>query len=191
MYKLFYVSITIFILGCASTEELHMAYQAQVQVAEAQAMVKRGETIVVDCSQGGCGNAVIKYTDPRDQQIIVPHVRTSNDTLVEVFPGIVSLTGWVAGAFAVTKIVDDIATNAGNHNTSINQATVEGNNTIDQQESHVRDTFSQTTSSVVDRHDTVDSHNVISSHNATATPTVVNQPPPVIVQPSYPPMVSP
>ena len=186
-----YILLVLLLAGCASTEELHMAYQAQIQVAEAQASIKRSETIVIDCSKGGCGNAVIKYTDPRDQQIIVPNVRTSNDTLVEIFPGIVSLTGWVAGAFAITKIVDDIATNAGNHNTSINQATVEGDNTLDTASTTSGDSYTQTTSSVVDRHDTIDSHDVVSSHNATAPPTVVVQPPPVLVPPSYPPVVSP
>ena len=192
MYKLFYISITIFMLGCASTSELEILAKYNAESIKAQSAQQDLPTLTVKCDKGNCDGLNLTFIHPSDRKRIVSQqIKGTNDVIIETLPSIMNMATWAIGIIGVTKIVDDIATNAGNNNTSINQTTLEGNNALDIKESQARDTFTSTTSSVVDRHDTVDSHNVISSHNATATPTVVTQPSPVLVQPSYPPVVSP
>lgn len=183
------IVIIILLSGCASEQELSYAYQAQAAIVEAQASVKEVDTLTVDCSRG-CGAAVIRYLDPRDRkQITVPKIRGTNDAIVEVAPSATKIVTWTVGAFAATRIVDDVMANIGGGNTTThNTTTVSGDDNVTtgttdltKSNSSVGDSMSD--NSLINNSDNSDSsdNSVIDSHDSVSEPTIVTQPEPIIV----------
>ena len=173
-YLLLLITVPL-LVNCASEQELQLAYMAQVEVVQAQTAIQDKDTITVDCSKGGCGGAVIHYLDPRDRnRISVPIVKGTNNVIIETLPSVTNMFTWAVGAFAVTEIIDDITHNAGSNNRSTTTNVAGQNNTVDNSFSADVSGDSSTDSS---------NHNNPVDNSAVSTPTVVEQPAPVIVDP--------
>ena len=125
LYRWLAVSVLMSGLSsCATEPEMRMGYDAQMRIAEiqAQAIISKKETLIIDCSNG-CGNAVIKFTDPRDNKFSVPAVTNTNDVVKAVMPSVVTGIGYIAGAVAVTRVIDDVMAGAGGNNTTSHNTT--------------------------------------------------------------------
>lgn len=187
--------LSIFILmltGCASNEQLQMAYNAQTEAVKAQAARLQMDTLVIECgtSANSCLGLKIRYTDPRDRAITVPHIRTQNDVLVETMPFAIKAIGILGAAWAATEIVNDVARHSGD-TTTINQAIGgESQGHIDMSRSADLSVTGDTAINTSTDTQTDNSNNWSDSYNQTATPTVVTQPPPVVV-PAPEPVIIP
>ena len=199
MRKLLLISLLI-IGGCASEQELQLAYMAQVDIVQAQASIQDKDTFTIDCSKGGCGGAVIHYLDPRDRnRINIPDIKGTNDVIIETIPSVTHMFTWAVGAFAVTEIIEDITHNSGSNNTSTSTNINGSDNTVDNNHStqgntssSIQDSENSSTidsnddnSNVTDSNDDnsnySDSNDDNSQQNQTSPPTIVVQPAPVVV----------
>jgi|GEM_PF-3880813 len=182
MKKLLFIAmITLLLSACASQEEIASMNSASVAIVQAQTQMKRPPLLSIKCINGECRGMEVTYT-PEAPAIAVPRVRSTNDTIVEIAPSVTNMFSWAVGAIAVTRIVDDIAANAGDGNiTTHNTNTISGDDnntaatsTIDRT-GPVSDSHAMSNSyNPTDSHAITDSQNPTDSHDATATPTVVN-----------------
>lgn len=178
MKKVFIGSIFVGLLsGCASDAELQYMAAYSESVVKTQAQIVNQPTLTLTCKEGNCNGLHMTFIHPSDRhKLVVPRVRGTNDVLVETAPSIVKGVTWLGGAFAATRIVDDIMSSAGGNNvTSHNTTAVNGDNnnvtaTTELTKSEMGNTFDSSDNSTVD------------SHDSTATPTVVTQPAPLVVQ---------
>jgi len=201
------IGIIIWLSGCSSIEEQKLAFTSQTEVTRLQTLKAQPKSLVVDCSKG-CGYAVVTFIHHNDmQQIQVPKVRTQNDVVTETLPSIVKMVGWLGGAWAATEIISDVSRNAGSNNIEITQSGQ--GNTMDNSKSTAGNTETSAitdNSSLADSNDNVDNSIVTDSNDSvdnsivtdsndtvdnsldnTSTPTIVVQPAPIVVRPSYPP----
>lgn len=168
------VGVFIFLVsGCASESELKILSDNSVRVAQmqAKAVAVRRDTLTVDCSQGGCGNAKITYIDPRDrQQVTGVKVKGTNDVIVGVAPQVVSIVGWVAGAVAAARIVDDVmAASGGNNTTTHNTTAVIGDNNTTTASTSVTKSETQSNGNVAEANDNQANPVTSTSTNTTTT----------------------
>lgn len=154
MRVLFVFLVALAIVGCA-TDPASIA-----ALADAQARINAQPTMTIKCASGCEAN----YTDPRDRgQIALPTngwdaLKSTVQTGAAVITGVAP---WAAvGAVAVRGMKS-----AGGNDNSVTS------NQIGPESQNTTTTTTQTDNSSVD------------SHDATATPTVVNQPAPVVVHP--------
>jgi len=195
--------------GCSSVQEQSLAFHAQQQIMKMQqtALTNTQPSLEVKCgtSIDSCKGLAIKFIHPADRhKLIVPHVRTTNDVISDSLPHLKDVLMFGFGAFAATRIVDDVMSGVGGGNTTTHNTTAingDGNNTTAttsvSKSSHDGDQNSTSSSvdndSAVDSYNATDDNSVVSTTNTdnsvnnTHDPLVVTQPAPVIVPPSYPP----
>ena len=166
-----YAVILIQLSGCASQSELQTLANSRDNVVRAQTEMQSQPLFTIKCGNSGCKGLDFAYT-PAKQAIIVPNIKGTNDVIVGVAPAVASSVTWLGGAFAATRIVDDIMTNAGGGNTNTHNTTsINGDdNQFSSTSTLNKNDTRTTTGATTDRHDTIDSHNAVSE--------------PVIVKPS-------
>jgi len=177
----FAIVVIIVLSGCASESELQIMANNSTAIAamQAQAAAVRKETVVVDCSRGGCGKAVISYTDPRDIQKVTGMKFTgTNDVIIQTLPSFMRAIGWLGAAWAATDIVDSIADIDTSNNTNTSNSIQGKNNSIrtgSSSDGNQRDTITSTdtqadTNSVVgdaissDSNDTIDNSSLVNNY---------------------------
>lgn len=102
--------VAMLVSGCASEAELRMAYDAQVEIATAQAnsAAVQQSTLSINCTTG-CEGLSVNYIDPRDRnKSVVPRVSNTNDVIIGTAPAALSAVKWIGGFWAGTEIVDSI-----------------------------------------------------------------------------------
>ena len=166
--------LPLLLIGCASQQEISTLSAASMEVARQQAIAAqaRPSTLTIDCSQGGCGNAIVKYTDPRDiQQVTGLNITGTNDVLkAGVQPLADVLTIGVIGVTA-GRVIKSIAENGGTGNSNTRNTTIVNGD-------------SNTTTPTSSNTDNTGVNNSTSDrHDAVSTPTVVTQPVPTVVRP--------
>jgi len=152
---------------------------------QAQADVAKQPTLVLDCPSG-CS---MRYTDPRDKQLNVKLPTNGWDAAVAVTQ---SVTGLVAGAVpyaAVGAVAIHGLKHAGKNTTTTttNTASGDGAATGGPASFHTEQIGPQSQNPTTNTTTTTDNSN---QGNATATPTVVNQPAPVVVPAADPVIVT-
>jgi len=167
------------LMGCASKDELIILTENSKAIAHEQALAVQysPETLVIDCSNDkGCGGVIIKYTDARDRQRVTGvDINGTNDVLMSTTPSIIRGITWLGGIWGATEIIGDITSNSGVGNTTIdNRADNGSNSNVDFAKSNT----SADISSVSDK----SNHDNPIDNSATATPTIVKQPEPIIVE---------
>lgn len=202
--------------GCASQDELKLAYDAQTSVVREQASQEQVPTLSIDCTLG-CGKTKIVYIAHEDrQQIKIPTVYGTNATIIGVAPTVSNAlsTGfqWGFGYLGVKALTENLGGgNVNTHNTNTisgDKNTLSANPTLDVSKTTTGDTTStvgDSDRSVNDSYNPInnsqqnqqDNNAVADSYNPvdnsqTATPTVVD---PVVVDPVIvnqpPPLVIP
>jgi len=166
-----YVVVLNQLTGCAGQSELKALLDSRDTVVKHQAEMEQDDAVVIKCGSKGCPGLEVTYKRPR-MPIIVPSVKGTNDVIVGIAPAVASSVTWLGGAFAATRIVDDIMTNAGGGNTNTHNTTsINGDdNQFSSTSTLNKNDTRTTTGATTDRHDTIDSHNAVSE--------------PVIVKPS-------
>ena len=158
--------------GCASTKELSQAYKAQREVVQAQAKATK-PLFELSCDTG-CEGLNFKYTPHTDY--VVPKVTNTNDVINSVVPYAASLTSTLGIAYAGMQVARDVTKNMGGRNTNVT------NNTITNGNGNTNTNTQNPTKTVTDGVIN-DNQNHAVDNSSTATPTIVNQPSPIIVNP--------
>jgi len=175
------IAILVNLSGCANREELQIMADNSKAIAEmqAKAIALHKETIVIDCSAGGCGKAIISYSDPRDiQRVTGINIKGTNDVIIQTLPSFMRAIGWLGAAWAATDIVDSIADIDTTNNISTSNSIQGKNNSIrtgSSSDGNQRDTITSTdtqadTSSVVgdaissDSNDTIDNSSLVNNY---------------------------
>lgn len=195
--------------GCSSIQEQKMAFAAQEKIVNSQMGTVNNPTPTLEltCGSGidSCRGLTMKFIHPADRhKLVVPRIRTANDVASDALPHLKDVLMFGAGAFAATRIVDDVMSGVGGGNTTTHNTTaINGDNndttatTSVSKSSHDGTTSSSTSNSdddtTMDSNNTTDDNSVVTTTTSTTNtdsthaPTVVTQPEPVVVQPSYPP----
>jgi hypothetical protein len=170
------LSVVVFIIiqlaGCASQSELQTLADSRDNVVRYQTEMQSQPLFTIKCGKDGCQGLDFAYT-PARVGVVVPNVKGTNDVIVGVAPAIASSVTWLGGAFAATRIVDDIMTSAGGGNTNTHNTTsINGDDNQFSSTSNLNKNDSHNvTGETTDRHDTIDSHDAVSK--------------PVVVKPSF------
>jgi hypothetical protein len=172
--KLFALVIVGLLAGCSTQPA---AIQA---MAEAQAKMAQVRTLEAECT----GPCKINFTDPRDRQTV--RMPTNGWDAMASITGSVEriVTGAVLPA-ATVAIVREVRRageggNTSNTTTTTNTASGDGSATGGSGAYHTEQIGPDSNNTTTTSGDTT---TTTDSHDATATPTVVNQPPPIVVRP--------
>lgn len=173
--------------GCASQAELQTLANSRDNVVRAQTEMQSQPLFTIKCGQDGCRGLDFAYT-PAPAVIIVPSVKGTNDVIVGVAPAIASSVTWLGGAFAATRIVDDIMSSTGTGNTNTHNTTAISTEGDVQFSSTSTLSNTDTTSLIgdtrtMDNHSITDSYNPVDDNSAVSVPTIVTNQVPVIVKP--------
>ena len=174
MTRLMILFAALALSACATAPESVKA------LADAQSKMAQVRTIEAECT----GPCKISYTDPRDRQTV--KMPTNGWDAAASVAGSVEriLTGAVLPA-ATVAIVREVRRageggNTSNTTTTTNTASGDGASTGGSGAYHTEQIGPDSQNTTTTSGDTT---TTTDSHDATATPTVVNQPPPVIVRP--------
>jgi|GEM_PF-6093281 len=192
------ITYILFLVGCASTDEMKMAYDAQVKVVESQTKIVDKPTLSIACGSeaNSCQGLSVQYLDPRDRnRVQVPTITNTNDVVKSVVPSVVKFGSTLVTKGAETLIMRSAFDSAGGNNFETHNTTsvVGDNNTTTASTTATRtnhngatdnsnssDNSDNSDNSIVDSHDSYDRHDYVDSHDQVAEPTVVD---PVVVNP--------
>lgn len=145
-------------------------------VGRAHSDAAKVRTIEAECS----GPCKINYTDPRDRpQMALP--TNGWDALRGISKDLTGLASGVAPWVAAGTVAVEGLKRAGGNDSSVSTTTTTTSNTTDDHSTAT--TTTNTDSGNTTTNTTTDRHDVTTTTDSTHTPTVVLQPPPVIVGP--------
>ena len=133
--KTLIIALGIMLTGCASQAEIETLSRYSQSVVEAQTRIVEQPTLTVKCGEeaDACKGLDLTFIHPSDRhRMVVPKVNGTNDVIIRTAPSVVKGVTWLGGAFAATRIMDDVMSSAGGNNLTTHNTTAvngDGNNT--------------------------------------------------------------
>ena len=116
----------VFLVGCASNQEMTEAYKAQQAIVASQVSTTT-PLISLECgvAEDSCKGLQFSYNPRRD--IVVPKVTNTNDVLLKTIEPVTDMLTTGSMVFGAVRLGKSIAENAGQGNTNVRNTNINTN----------------------------------------------------------------